>query len=139
MAFPDELGYDPNALLDPWDLDGDEPRPMDDFDEIARVDWAENYDWSQTSFFLHRKSGRLFEASDSGCSCRSPFEDFRVSHLTEVTSLKQVDEILEYYAEDAEEIYSVNEGTQADRIYRARNVLRDYFKNKQKEALNGTA
>jgi hypothetical protein len=44
---------------------------------LGEVEWTEgSYEFDLTAVWKDKESGRLFWASDSGCSCPSPFEDF---------------------------------------------------------------
>lgn len=60
--------------------------------EIDFSDGCYNYD---TTVVLRRVSdGVFFHLSDAGCSCPSPFEDTKLSDLTEITSLHDFKEFL---------------------------------------------
>jgi hypothetical protein len=48
---------------------------------IGMVDWYGDeacYEFSVTQVWKHEESGEFWWASDSGCSCYGPFENFRV-------------------------------------------------------------
>lgn len=54
---------------------------------LAAAEEDEPYQFNICALWRDIESGRYFMASDSGCSCPSPFEDVRtVSDLTEVTT-----------------------------------------------------
>lgn len=57
--------------------------------QVGVVQWGEsNYNFDMTAVYRHIITGALFYAEDSGCSCPSPFEDTRVSHLKPITRLQ---------------------------------------------------
>jgi len=44
---------------------------------IADVEWSSgSYEFDQTVVWQHLETGQLYIASDSGCSCPSPFESY---------------------------------------------------------------
>lgn len=50
---------------------------------VGQVDWSdEPYQFDMTVVWRRVADGQLFYASDSGCSCPSPFEDTGVDDLT---------------------------------------------------------
>lgn len=66
------------------------------FEYVDGFEWSyESYRFDETNIYLHKPTGRIFYASDSGCSCPSPFEDTTVSDLTEITSLHDFDGLVE--------------------------------------------
>ena len=48
-----------------------------------------NYSFNDLKVWRHKETGKLYYATDSGCSCPSPFEDFStiesLSPITEAT------------------------------------------------------
>lgn len=61
----------------------------DDYETIATIEWRyESWEFDMTEVY-RRKDGALFRASDSGCSCPSPFEDTTEADLTPIRSLAE--------------------------------------------------
>ncbi len=59
---------------------------------IADVDLAEpDYSFDLLRIYLRKHDGMLLWATDSGCSCPSPFEDTKVSDLRESTAATLLD------------------------------------------------
>lgn len=57
-----------------------------DFEELASIEWdGEPWQFNMTAIFHHKPSGALFYATDSGCSCPSPFEGTTTEHLVPLT------------------------------------------------------
>lgn len=53
-----------------------------DFEMLDSIEWDdESYQFNMTGVFHHKPTGALFYATDSGCSCPSPFEDMTVDRL----------------------------------------------------------
>ena len=64
-------------------------------EEVGKVEWAEPcYSFDTTVVWRRSCDGQLLYASDSGCSCPSPFEDFGVGDLTPVSAW-ELQEVLE--------------------------------------------
>lgn len=61
-------------------------------DIVADFDWVEaSYEYDETRIYHAGRTGQLFYASDSGCSCTLPFEDIKtISDLTELENLQAV-------------------------------------------------
>lgn len=54
---------------------------------VATVDWFAgngSYEFDDTVIFFHKDSGLYYSASDGGCSCPSPFEDFTAEDLSDM-------------------------------------------------------
>lgn len=68
---------------------------------LKEVEWSDEcYQFDKTVLWKH-KDGRIFIASDAGCSCPTPFDEcYSIDDLTEVTSHKKLAEYLEQRAED---------------------------------------
>lgn len=46
-------------------------------EEVTEVDWYDDsYGFDLTVVWRHKETGQLYWASDSGCSCPSPFEGY---------------------------------------------------------------
>lgn len=55
--------------------------------EVDEVDDAGSWDFNTLVLWKHIKTGKLYYAHDSGCSCPAPFEDYHsLSDATELTS-----------------------------------------------------
>lgn len=54
---------------------------------IGEIDWfQDSYGFDLTTIWRDKETGVLYYADDSGCSCPSPYEDFRSKdELTETT------------------------------------------------------
>lgn len=63
------------------------PNPVDEhLTKIGEVDLAEaNYSFDLLAFWVRKSDGQLLYATDSGCSCPTPFEDVKVRDLRETT------------------------------------------------------
>ena len=58
---------------------------------VKEIDAGEAYEFDLYLLWKH-EDGRFFYASDSGCSCPSPFEDYTsLEDLTEVRSMAELD------------------------------------------------
>lgn len=59
---------------------------------IAHIDWDnEAYQFNQTVVWRDKKTGQVYMAHDSGCSCPSPFENFNsVDDLEKLDSISQI-------------------------------------------------
>lgn len=79
------MGYGSNFYYNP---------EMSDLTIVADMEWSEPcYDFDQTVAWKD-KEGNLYWASDSGCSCPMPFEDYtEVSQLTTGTKYDLFDEL----------------------------------------------
>lgn len=66
---------------------GDDRDPIPEhLDLIADIDLTEpNYSFDLLRIYVRRHDGALLWATDSGCSCPSPFEDVKVGDLREST------------------------------------------------------
>lgn len=63
---------------------------------IDEVEWDdEPYQFNYTVVWRDLTTGQLFYASDSGCSCPSPFEDLGVNDLNEI-SRENLMEFIDY-------------------------------------------
>ncbi|WP_353707259.1 hypothetical protein ABRQ22_14730 [Cellulosimicrobium sp. ES-005] len=80
-------------LRAPWSW---ESTPEHAFEELGTIQWGEaSYDFNQTAVFRHKDTGTLFIASDSGCSCPSPFEDTTVRDATVIHHLRDFDAVID--------------------------------------------
>lgn len=52
---------------------------------LAQVDLGYGYDYDLYVVFQDTRTGQLYTAHDSGCSCPSPFDGFGLPDLTPVT------------------------------------------------------
>lgn len=68
------------------------------FETIGEIDWGVNsYNFDLTVAWIETETGRIFVASDSGCSCPRPFEDIEgIEDLTEITKPM---ELIKYLAD----------------------------------------
>lgn len=87
-AYEDILGVCVGAYY--W---GDSVDPIPEYlDFIADIDLAEpDYSFDLLRIYVRKHDGMLLWATDSGCSCPSPFEDVRVGDLRESTSATLLD------------------------------------------------
>jgi hypothetical protein len=45
---------------------------------VAQVDYCSgSYEFDQRIIWKHKETGKLYTARDSGCSCPTPFEDYK--------------------------------------------------------------
>lgn len=66
-----------------------EDQPETDYREIDSVDWEEEaYMFNMTRVYQQISTGDLFYATDSGCSCPSPFENTEESDLTPIKRMQ---------------------------------------------------
>lgn len=103
------------------------------YDMLDSVQWGEsNYDFDQSAVFRNTETGELFYATDTGCSCPSPFEDIRESDLTKITRLQDwidhTDERLQgrnygYYAGGSEPETLAGHGPTVDDVARSIRVV----------------
>lgn len=60
-----------------------------DYEFVAEVDWDhEAYQFNMTRVYAHKTTGELFYATDSGCSCPSPFEDTKTGELKPIRRMQ---------------------------------------------------
>lgn len=80
-----------------------------EYTRIAEVEWDdESYEFNLTAVYRH-EDGRLFVASDSGCSCPIPFDDTRESDLTPITRLQDWYDYIAPYLEHEFYVWSPTE------------------------------
>lgn len=62
---------------------------------IGDVDVAGSYEFDILVVFKDSRTNKIYYATDSGCSCPTPFEDHRKKDLTEITreNLKEFEAI----------------------------------------------
>lgn len=61
---------------------------------VGEIEWEdEPYQFDLTVVWRRKDDGQLLYASDSGCSCPTPFEDHGIGDLTEATA-HEISEIL---------------------------------------------
>lgn len=82
--------------------------------KVGEVDLAEPcYDFNLLAFWVRKRDGQLLYATDSGCSCPSPFQDTQVRDLKETNLAGVLDvahrEVSEYGYSSAEVVQSVRE------------------------------
>lgn len=85
VPYEDILDYNLGGYY--W---GAKPNPehliAEHLDFVADVDLAEpDYSFDLLRIYVRKSDGMLLWATDSGCSCPSPFEDVRVKDLREST------------------------------------------------------
>lgn len=69
-----------------WDT---ESTTVPDYEEIGEVEWSdEAYQFDLTRVYRQISTGDLFYATDSGCSCPSPFEDTEDTDLTPIKRMQ---------------------------------------------------
>lgn len=56
-----------------------------------------SYSFDDFVIWRRLEDGKLFYATDAGCSCPSPFEDVKVGDLTPVTTIEVLDAAIEEY------------------------------------------
>lgn len=63
---------------------------------VATISWDDTaYQFDETIVWQDNATGGLYMASDSGCSCPSPFEDFHcMADLERVVTIAQIDSLL---------------------------------------------
>ena len=67
-----------------------------DLELVVEVDLAEpDYSFDLLCIWRHTKTGKLYMATDSGCSCPIPFEFVKFEDLTPVDNARQVEFIME--------------------------------------------
>ena len=69
-----------------WDFDGNNPYYSPEkcgLSVVCEVEWSEPDYSFDTTVVWKAGNGKLYTASDSGCSCPTPFEDFH--KLTDLT------------------------------------------------------
>lgn len=88
MSTYDEIQ---DALIGGWSDDA-QAKVAEHLDLIGDIDLSEPcYDFDLLRIYLRRADGMLLWATDSGCSCPSPFEDTRVRELRESTAATLLD------------------------------------------------
>lgn len=62
-----------------------------------------DYDFHMFAVWKHEETGKIYYASDAGCSCPSPFEDYTsLDKLSEVISMHDfIDDVKEYFESNA--------------------------------------
>jgi hypothetical protein len=79
---------------------------------VGEIEWSDaSYQFDLTVVWRRKLDGQLFYADDSGCSCPSPFEDFKgVNHLTAASMFEVSGHLIEtaqlkarYHSFDPEE------------------------------------
>lgn len=94
------------------------------FEEIN--DDHESYSFDDFVIWKRKEDGKLFYASDSGCSCPSPFEDIGLQDLTPVTSLEQLEIAIDEYRGNDPSYQCCT----ADRKQEVLRKVKDYLKEK---------
>jgi hypothetical protein len=57
-------------------------------EQVAQIDYSDGcYEFDYRVVWLHRDTGKLYTARDSGCSCPSPFEEYTSIQYLEEFSL----------------------------------------------------
>jgi hypothetical protein len=81
-------------------------------EQVAYIEWGEqSYSFDETYVWRDLATGLLYFASDSGCSCPSPFEDYHtLSSLERLVSMDQVDALLAAHKDN----YNRPDVTEAD-------------------------
>ena len=80
----------------------DEPNVVEEFlDYAGSVDLSvPDYAFDIMGFWVRKSDGQVLYATDSGCSCPSPWEDTLVSDLRETTADRVVDLAAESHRDD---------------------------------------
>ncbi len=83
---------------------------------VANIDWEnEAYSFNQTVVWRDIKTGQMYMAHDSGCSCPSPFESIKsVNDLEKLDSISQIIYLIKEKEEDKNREYYSNRSTKAD-------------------------
>ena len=69
-----------------------------------------NASYSFATVVFWRKGRKVYAASDSGCSCPSPFEDYNsIEELTPVTSMRAAQDLIESAEADFYTHYNIAE------------------------------
>lgn len=59
------------------------------YSRIAEVDWdSEPYTFDMTRVYVEAGTGKLYYATDSGCSCPTPFEDATTDDLKPIARIQ---------------------------------------------------
>ncbi len=60
-----------------------------EYEFVAEVEWEDqSYQFDMTRVYLHKPTGELYYAEDSGCSCPSPFEDTTTDDLKPIMRMQ---------------------------------------------------
>jgi hypothetical protein len=87
-------------LVGGWSDDA-QAKIAEHLDLVADIDLAEpDYSFDLLRIYLRRADGMLLWATDSGCSCPSPFEDTKVSDLRESTAATLLDTFMGEWEEE---------------------------------------
>lgn len=80
---------------------------------VKDVEWRdEGYEFCLTALWKSQE-GRFFVASDSGCSCPSPFEDY--SSVDQLAEVKSLGDLLAHIKQASEDHYFNYDATTAQR------------------------
>lgn len=89
VRYEDILGH---TLDGGWSSGGRASEVEQHLDFIADIDLAEpDYSFDLLRIYVRRNDGMILWATDSGCSCPSPFESVTVGELKEATTSTPVD------------------------------------------------
>lgn len=84
-----------------WSVDDPQTRIAEHLELIADIDLADpDYSFDLLRIYLRKADGMLLWATDSGCSCPSPFEDTKVSDLRESTAVTLLDTFMGEWEEE---------------------------------------
>lgn len=57
---------------------------------VASDDSSDSYEFDMFVVWKHKETGQLFYATDSGCSCYSPFDNFTEEELHEAGNVHEI-------------------------------------------------
>ena len=95
--------------------------PVDEhLTKIGEVDLAEpDYSFDLLAFWVRKRDGQLLYATDSGCSCPTPFEDTKVRDLRETT----LDTVLDVARREAHDPSGYGAIPQIDVVQKVRDLI----------------
>lgn len=103
---------------------GDHP----DYETLDEIQWGGAcYDFDLTRVWVHKPTGSLFVADDSGCSCPSPFESTTVGDLTPINSLWELQQYLGLDRPQADRRYGSDYPDTVDDINRVVALVEKHF------------
>lgn len=102
-------------------------RRTTDFEMLDSIEWDnEPYMFNMSAVFHHTPSGALFYATDSGCSCPSPFENMTTLDLKPITRMQDwLDHVEDCCGDLRRDEEDVRLGRLEEPDYRSREYLSD--------------
>lgn len=82
ITFEDILGHRVATWWDEENVQREVGQVLEFVDDIELT--GESYSFDLIRFWVRKDTGQILYATDSGCSCPSPFEDTEVRELSEV-------------------------------------------------------